>query len=297
MQIPAYRYFLAVAETGSIRRAAELMHLSPSAISRQVQLLEHAFRSPLFERNQTGMILTEEGRIVAAQMRNSLRDMELARARIDELHGLVRGNVGLASIEGVMTGWLLPAISRFRASHPGITFDARVAGSEQVLRLVHDGTVDLGIALAPDEHDPDLEIVHRFVTRYVVAVAPDHALARRRRVDLKTLLAQPLALLDANFETRRWLNQAATRRQLPLTAVLNLDHIESIKRAVRGGELTTVLPDYAVTTDAAAGELVMIELEGASAARTATVLCCRRGRVQTRAARAVIDLLAGCAPA
>ena len=297
MQFTTYRYFLAVAETGSIRRAAERVHISPSAISRQIQLLEHAFQAPLFERNQTGMVLTEEGRIVAERMRSSLRDMDLARARIDELHGLLRGCVGVASIEGVMAAWLLPAIARFRAEHPGITFEVQVAGSEQVLRLIQDDVVDLGIALAPDEHQPDLEIVHRFVTRYVVAVAPDHELARHRSVTLKTLLLQPLALLDSRFETRRWLNQVAMRQRLPLQAAIDLDHIESIKRAVRGGGVATVLPDYAVSADATAGDLVMIDLERTSVARTATVLCARKGRVQTRAAQAVIDLFSSSAPA
>ncbi|MBV8046958.1 MAG: LysR family transcriptional regulator [Paludibacterium sp.] len=296
MQISTYRYFLAVAETGSIRRAAEQVHVSPSALSRQIQLLEHAFQSALFERNQTGMVLTEEGRIVAEQMRSSLRDMELARARIDELHGLIRGSVSFASIEGVMAAWLLPAMARFRSEHPGITFDARVAGSEQVLRLVRDDVVDLGIALAPDEHDPELHVAHRFVTRYVVAVAPDHALAKQSCISLRDLLLQPLALLDSRFETRRWINQVTTREHLPLRAVINLDHIESIKRAVRGGGIATVLPDYAVTADVAAGELVMIELEGGSAVRTATVLCARKGRTQTRAAQAVIDLFTSTAP-
>jgi DNA-binding transcriptional LysR family regulator len=296
MQVTTYRYFLAVAETGSIRRAAERAHISPSAISRQIQLLEHAFQAPLFERSQTGMVLTEEGRIVAEQMRNSLRDMELARARIDELHGLLRGCVRFAAIEGVMAAWLLPAIAQFRAEHPGITFEAQVTGSEQVLRLVQEDAVDLGVALAPDEHEPDLQIVHRFVTRYVVAVAPNHELAKHSSITLKTLLTQPLALLDSRFETRRWLNQVAMRQDLPLQAAIDLDHIESIKRAVRSGVIATVLPDYAVSADAVAGDLVIIELEGATVARTATVLCTRKGRVQTRAAEAVIDLFLGSAP-
>jgi DNA-binding transcriptional LysR family regulator len=222
--------------------------------------------------------------------------MELARARIDELHGLLRGCVRFAAIEGVMAAWLLPAISQFRAEHPGITFEAQVTGSEQVLRLVQEDAVDFGVALAPDEYEPDLQIVHRFVTRYVVAVAPNHELAKHSSITLRTLLMQPLALLDSRFETRRWLNQVAMRQDLPLQAAIDLDHIESIKRAVRSGAMATVLPDYAVSADAVAGDLVIIELEGATVARTATVLCTRKGRVQTRAAEAVIDLFLGSAP-
>ena len=196
----------------------------------------------------------------------------------------------------VMAGWLLPLILQFRAEHPGIIFEAQVTASEQVLRLVQEDAVDLGVALAPDEHEPDLQIVHRFVTRYVVVVAPHHAFAKHSSITLRTLLTEPLALLDSRFETRRWLNQVAMRQDLPLQAAIDLDHIESIKRAVRGGAMATVLPDYAVSADAVAGDLVIIELEGATVAGTATVLCTRTGRVQTRAAKAVIDLFLGSAP-
>jgi DNA-binding transcriptional LysR family regulator len=236
------------------------------------------------------MVLTEEGRIVAQQLRSSLRDMELARARIDELHGLIRGSVSFAAIEGVMAGWLLPAIARFRTEHPGITFDARVTESEEVIRLVQDDVVDFGIALAPGGHDPSLLITHRFHTRYVAAVAPGHPLAKQRSITLKALLSEPLVLLDSRFETRRWLNLAAQRLQLHLHAVINLDHIESIKRVVRAGGIATVLPDNAVTADAAAGELVVIDLHGDTTSG-ATVLCSRSGRIQTRAAQAAIDLI------
>lgn len=296
MQISTYRYFLAVAETGSIRRAAAQMHISPSAISRQIQLLEHAFKSPLFERNRAGMVLTEEGRIVAEQMRSSLRDLALARARIDELHGLKRGCVSVASIEGVMAAWLLPAMACLRAAHPGISFSARVCGSEQALRLVREDVVDLGVALAPEEREAELEIAHRFPTRYVVAVAPNHALARQRSVSLHALLLQPLVLLDPRFETRRWLEHATRDLNLPMQAVIDLDHIESIKRAVRSGQLATVLPDYAVQAEAAAGELMMIELEGTPTATTATVLCLRKDRAQTRAAQTFVELLVKSVP-
>ena len=103
MHIASYRYFLAVAASGSIRQAAEELHVSASAISRQIQLLEHGFAAALFERRPSGMVLTEEGKILAAHMQRTMREMTLARAEMDALHGLLTGTVHFAASEGVMS--------------------------------------------------------------------------------------------------------------------------------------------------------------------------------------------------
>lgn len=95
MQISMFKYFLTVAETGSIRQASLSLHVSASAISRQIQNLEHSFQTTLFDRCADGMLLTEEGRVLALHMQRTMREMELARAknsrytRIDGRHGEV----------------------------------------------------------------------------------------------------------------------------------------------------------------------------------------------------------------
>jgi len=129
MQISMLKYFLAVAETGSIRQASLTLHVSASAISRQIQNLEHSFQTTLFDRCADGMLLTEEGKILALHMQRTMREMELARAKIADLHGLTAGTVRYATIEGVVRAWLFPAIADFQSLYPLVKFKGVISGA------------------------------------------------------------------------------------------------------------------------------------------------------------------------
>ncbi|MEM8555043.1 MAG: LysR family transcriptional regulator [Pseudomonadota bacterium] len=132
----AHRYVLSVAETGSIRASSQALNVAASAISRQIQLVEHQFGYPLFERFASGMVLTPEGQILAQHLKRTAREVELAQAEINALHGLVTGTIRFAAIEGVLASWLIPAMALFRAQHPGITFEGQILGSQAAYDLV-----------------------------------------------------------------------------------------------------------------------------------------------------------------
>lgn len=122
MQITAFQYFLSVAQSGSIRQAADDLHISASALSRQIQNLEHKFKVTLFERRTSGMFLTEEGQILAQHMRHTLRELELAQARISDIQGLQAGQIRFATIEGVVASGFFPQLQSSGASSPISSF-------------------------------------------------------------------------------------------------------------------------------------------------------------------------------
>ena len=117
------RYFAAVARHGSIREAAEELHVAQSALSRQIQKLEQDFGVPLFQRHARGVELTSAGEIFLRHARSSLRQTERVRSELDALKGLRRGTINLQAIESLVPGVLPQAILRFSARHPGITFE------------------------------------------------------------------------------------------------------------------------------------------------------------------------------
>lgn len=290
MQISSFRYFLAVAETGSIRQAATNLHVSASAISRQIQNLEHSFKSALFERRTSGMILTEEGRIIEKHMRRTMREMELARAQIDDLHGLLAGTVSFSTIEGVASSWLLPAIVTFQKDYPGVRFDGRIAASNAVYHALTADQVDFGIALL-GEPQPEIEIVERFETGFKAAISPDHDLAGRTTLYLNELVPYPLTMLSERFHTRQLLNAAGARRGLSFRIAFEMDHIELIKSFVQANNGITILPDYAVVNEVRSGTMAIADIHEGELPNSTTVLCIRKGRRLTKAADKFIDLL------
>ena len=143
------RYFAAVARRGSIREAAEELHVAQSALSRQIQKLEQDFGVPLFQRHARGVELTSAGEIFLRHARSSLRQTERVRSELDALKGLRRGTINIQSIESLVPGVLPQAIMRFRARHPGITFEVTVDRTDHIIAAVREGRTDIGLAFYP----------------------------------------------------------------------------------------------------------------------------------------------------
>jgi DNA-binding transcriptional LysR family regulator len=287
MHILSFKYFLAVAETGSVRQAAIELHVSPSALSRQIQNLEYSFRTQLFDRRATGMHLTEEGRILALHMHRTVREMELARARIDDIHNMLAGTIRYATIEGAMKTWLFPAITDFQQRFPGVVFEGQVVGSEAVYSAVSADSVDFGVAMET-ELPLDIDIVERFDTGFTAVMKADHPLATQKSLALAQIAPHRLAMLGPRFQTRQLVNASAARQGLEIQIVFELDQIEMLKFYIQATGGITILPDYAVSDEASCG-LVTVDIKPGELQSCATLLCKRRDRHLIQAADTFIE--------
>ena len=290
MQISMFKYFLTVAETGSIRQASLSLHVSASAISRQIQNLEHSFQTTLFDRCADGMLLTEEGRILALHMQRTMREMELARAKIADIHGLTAGTVRYATIEGVARAWLFPAIAEFQKAHPLVEFKGRISGAEAVYLALENDQVDFGITMQDDFY-PDIGIVEKFTTQFKAAMPHQHPLSKHSTLNLKDLTPYELTMLDPTFRTRRALDTSLLRLGLTAKIGFELDHIELIKVHVMQTGNLTILPDYAVSHEEKHQTMAIVDIAENELPSATTILCVRRGRILTKAAEAIINSL------
>ncbi|WP_447043744.1 LysR family transcriptional regulator [Vreelandella sp. H-I2] len=290
MQISMFKYFLAVAETGSIRQASLTLHVSASAISRQIQNLEHSFQTTLFDRCADGMLLTEEGKVLALHMQRTMREMELARAKIDDLHGLTAGTVRYATIEGVVRAWLFPAIADFQSIYPLVKFKGFISGAEAVYQALENDQVDFGITMHDDFY-PDIGIVEKFTTPFKAAMSHQHPLAHRKSLHLEELVPYELTMLDSTFHTRRALDLSLSRKGLNIRIGFELNHIELIKVHVLQTGNITILPDYAVSHEKQHKKMAIVDIAEKEIPFATTILCVRRGRILTKAAQEIINSL------
>ena len=112
------RYVDEVARSGSIRKAAERLNIAASAINRQILVLEAELGTPIFERLHKRMRLTAAGETIVSHVRNTLREHERMRLRIEELKGLRRGQVTIATMLTLASEVLPQIIASFRNKHP-----------------------------------------------------------------------------------------------------------------------------------------------------------------------------------
>ncbi|TYC58987.1 LysR family transcriptional regulator [Rhodobacterales bacterium] len=139
-------YFQLVARLGSIRQASKALNVAPSSISRVIKQLEDELGTPLFERVRQRLKLTSAGELLLYHVRESYVDMNRAVTEINDLSGLRRGTITVATIESVARGILPEALAKFWDKHPEITVDIKVTSSQDVANAVGDGSCDLGIA-------------------------------------------------------------------------------------------------------------------------------------------------------
>jgi DNA-binding transcriptional LysR family regulator len=112
-------YFAEVARSGSLRRAAEKLHISASAINRQILQAEEAFGTPLFERLPEGLRMTTAGELLYDNLLRWQKEFHLTRQKFDELQGLKRGTVSVGMVQALAEGALPPRWRRLSAAGSG----------------------------------------------------------------------------------------------------------------------------------------------------------------------------------
>jgi DNA-binding transcriptional LysR family regulator len=127
------RVFHAVADAGSLTHAGEQLHLSQSAISRQIRGLEEQLQATLFHRHARGLLLTEQGELLYDATRAMTQRLNLAAARIRDSKDEIHGELRVTSTAGFGTIWLAPRLHRLFEAHPGLSVDLIL--TEQVLDL------------------------------------------------------------------------------------------------------------------------------------------------------------------
>src|SRR6478752_7755736 len=115
-------YLDAVARAGSIRKAADTLHVASTALNRKILEIEADVGTPLFERLPRGVRLTAAGEVLLNAVRRSMADLRSATSQIEQLRGLVRGTVRIGCAESVATHLMPTAIARYQETHPGVQF-------------------------------------------------------------------------------------------------------------------------------------------------------------------------------
>src|SRR5580700_2980862 len=147
-------YVDAVARHGSIRRAAEALNVAPSALNRQILDLEIDLGSALFERLPRGMRPTAAGEIFLGYTRQAISELKTVASQVEELRGLVRGQVSVAAVESVVGDLLPAAIAQFQTTHPNVRFNVHIGVPDALASALIADQVDLLLTLAqpPRKH-------------------------------------------------------------------------------------------------------------------------------------------------
>ena len=177
MELRQLEYFVAVAEEASFTRAASRVHVAQPGVSAQVRRLESELGQQLLDRSGRSVRLTEVGSAVLPFARAALDAVANARLAVDDLAGLVRGQVTVGMVSGCALPALAELLAGFHDHHPGVAIALVEDNSDRLVDRLRDGRLDLALIGWAEQTPADIDSVVLVDEELVAVVAPGHPLA------------------------------------------------------------------------------------------------------------------------
>ncbi len=237
------RIFHAVAERGSLTHAGDALHLSQSAVSRQIRALEESLSTTLFHRHARGLILTEQGELLFEATSQMVRRLEAAAARIRDSEDEVFGELRVTTTTGFGTLWLAPRLAKLYEKFPLLKIDLML--EERVIDLPM-READVAIRMK-EPTQADLIRKRLMQIRMRLFASPDYLLAKGTPTSMDDLAQHRLICQHAGTpQVTAGASLVAELMSHDIRSTLTVNNYFGVLQAVLNNLGIGVLPDYLV---------------------------------------------------
>jgi len=278
--------FIAVAESGGFRRAADRLGLSQSSVTLRVQRLEQLLGHKLFNRTTRQVSLTEAGVQLRTRGGHAVSELTSIVRELRDQAQLKFGRVVLGA-SPTLASTVLPAIlGRFMTAYPGVTMRLHDDFTGSILERLVAGSIDM--AIVPfDGRDNDLECEHLFTDELVVAAPRSMALPAKRALRFEEFARLPFVSMPLPSAIRTTLSDLYAREQQSFRPVFEANNLNTLIGLVRAGMGVTVLPEPMLAT---MSDLVRIQVDGLTFTRQIGLITVR-GRALSPAANSFAAMI------
>jgi DNA-binding transcriptional LysR family regulator len=287
MQLESLKMFCDVVETGSFSRAAQLNHVTQSAVSQQIRALETRYRQKLLSRSARQVTPTPAGERLFRGSKEILTRFGEVEQEIREQSADVVGTVNVSTIYSVGLHELQGLQKNVLRTHPKVNLRLLYRRADQVYDDVILGQSEIGVVAYPLPR-AGVDVLPFRDDRLAVVAAPNHAFASKAKVSIQALAGTPFISFDRESPTRKALDRVFREKGLVLDPAMEMDNVETIKRAVELGLGVAVLPLACVQHEVTNGTLVAKPFAEGAITRPIGILI-RKGKYLDRAAQAVLD--------
>jgi DNA-binding transcriptional LysR family regulator len=283
-------YVDGVARHGSIRKAAEALHVASSALNRRILDLEKDLGCDLFERLPRGVRPTAAGELFIDYVRRAISDLNTVTSRIEQLRGVVRGQIKIAAVESVAGDFLPRAITLFQSTHPRVRFEVTIGAPESLLQLLIEDQADLILThTAISDRNVSIAVSTRWP--FFALVASGHPLASKPEIRLRDCLRYPIALGDQTLAGRALIERALEKASFTIEPSLISNSVEAMKAfsLLNSGVCFQFRPPGTRTVEPSG--MVAIPVTDPPLPSAQLLLATRRGRVLPFAAAAFVERL------
>ncbi len=239
MSLYNYKILETVVQQRSFGKAALVLNLTPSAISHAVNKLEEDFGMFLFVRDRKGVYLTVDGERLMPYIRSVQQSNELLKQQVDEIHGLLRGTVRLATFNSVTIRWLPQIIKSFRAEHPMIDIKIYQGGYYEITNWLKSNIVDLGFVV--NDIAASMEVIPLHKDRLICITPQDYIPIHKNYVTVEDMKKMNLILQRDGYNTE--MLDFFERNNMKVSSSFNVETDEAIVALVEAGLGYCILSD------------------------------------------------------
>jgi len=251
----------AIADSGSFTAAGAKLHVSQSAISRQILLLEDELGEPVFHRIGRRIRITPAGEALLQLSHRVFQDLQDTVSAISDKQESLNGSMRLV---GGMTVclYVFPALlAEMRRIHPHLDLKITVGTAERSLAMLRSGAGDLGLITLPVEA-ADLVSVPVLEEELLLVTYPAHPLAKKKTITPADLNRQHFIVFETGSITRKLVEEFFTRERIKPEIVMETENVEIIKAMVRHGLGISIIPWQAVAADVRSKHLFCSRIAG-----------------------------------
>jgi DNA-binding transcriptional LysR family regulator len=237
MEFEQLEAFLAIARTKSFTRSAEMLHVAQSTVTTRIKILEEHLGNPLFERDSRRVKLSAAG-LVLLPYAQRIMELRLEGARAAKIEGQFEDRLVIGSLGSLWDFVFFPIINEFRLYHSQISLRLITGHSDDIIRKLMDGIVDVGLIFIPPHH-PDIEILPLYEDSIHLVGHPS-MFSEKREVSANELLTLPYIHMDWGSPFTEWYEQEIGRNHLP---AFQVDHTSFLIKLLLNKEGVAFLPD------------------------------------------------------
>ncbi|MBV8829621.1 MAG: LysR family transcriptional regulator [Acidobacteriaceae bacterium] len=244
MDLRQLEMFKVVAQTGGFTRASENLHVSHSAVSRQIRLLEDEIGGPLFSRANKKVCLTAGGRALLPYAEAIFIKLAEAFQQVSEIARGPSKRLSIGTGTTMVNTFLPPVLQEFRATHPMVEVCIKTAHTSIVLEDIRGGDIDIGIVSLPVD-SAGLTVDRLYREEIVIGARSGHALARKKSIPAKELSKLPVVIYSRHSSTRTVLDEFFRQIGVEPLISMEVENDEAAERAIANGGVCFLPADRA----------------------------------------------------
>jgi DNA-binding transcriptional LysR family regulator len=251
----------AIADTGSFTACGRKLHVSQSAISRQIALLEEELGEPLFLRVGRQVRMTPAAEALVKLGQRVFLDVRETVASVTDRTRELRGTLRLSGGMTVCLYIFPTLVKQLKRAHPKLDVRMMVATAGRSVEEIRAGHVDAGLLTLPVD-EADLVTLPVLREELLLVTMPGHPLAKRKKITAQDLAGEPFVLFEAGSGTRRVIDRFFLSENVEPNVVMDTENVEIIKAMVKEGLGIGIVPYMAVAREVRARQFFVTRIEG-----------------------------------